>query len=177
MWKILLTVTLLAGIPLAARGSVPPPNWAPPVYNGPGVFCGDGFNLRLEAGETATVSFPSEGYEPVYVRAHDGFFGVVVYGYNRPDIEKSLLTKTKYGDVYIVDRIVKAASSGVPIRRSYWFEPADKSAPFSLIFYDAVPGKGGWDTFPPSKYLAMVKRLSFAAESPTKACLGAAPAK
>jgi hypothetical protein len=169
--KVLAAAAFIAFVPLAVCANVPPMSWQPQTYVGPGLFCGENFTFQLEAGEKATLGFPSEGYLPTSIRTAQGVFGIVVYSFNTPVVEKTLITHASGGDVYIVDRMVRDAASGIPKRRSYWFEPRGSGRPFSLDFYAAVEGRQGWSEFPPSSYASVVKRVSFAGEPKNGACL------
>ena len=177
MWKALGLAVALTAMPAGLRASVPPADWRPPTYTGPGVFCGDGFNLQLESGEVAVVGFPSEGYHATVVRSHGGAFAVTSYAFNRPLVEKTLSESSDLGRVYVVDRMVRDAASGIPKRRSYWFEPRAISAPpFTVDFFAAVEGQRGWGEFPPADYAGVVRRVSFAAPGQAVQCLAPTPA-
>ena len=133
MLKELIVACVVGAFPVAACAGVPPLNWRPQIYIGPGLLCGGGFNFRLDAGEKATAGFPSEGYVPTTVRSSLGVFGIVAYSFNVPVAEKTLVAHRTNGDVYLIKRVRRAAASGTPKRRSYWFVPRDGSAPPRLL--------------------------------------------
>jgi hypothetical protein len=174
--KILTLAACLCVCPTTVLASVPPASWKPATYVGPGLLCGDGFTLRMNAGETATMGFASEGYVPLYVKSNGGEFGIISYAVNRPTLDMTLIARRTGGTISVVDRVIRSFASGVGKRKSYWFQPADVSRPpFSLDFYEAVSGSGGWGEFPAASYQAVVERLEFAAPGEGAACL--APAR
>jgi hypothetical protein len=169
---IVALIAMLA--PMSARASVPPATGRPPSFQGPGILCGSGFNFALGADEVATAGFPSEGYDPTYVRSHGGNFAITAYAFNQPEIEKEKLSVISGGTVYLVKKVIREAAAGVPKTRSYWFKPT-LGAPFSVDFFAAVPGQGGWGDFPTAEYESVIKRVSFAQPAQRGACLSPKP--
>ena len=165
----LLALSLCA-FATCVSANVPPANWQPPTFEGPGLLCGAGLTFALESGETATAGFPSEGAEPIYIRSHGGNFSIVSHEFDAMQVEKTAISSTPNGSIYLVTNVARASSSGVPRRRMYWFQPTT-GVPFSIDFYTAVPGRGGWDEFPPTDYDEVLRRVMFASPEQQMACL------
>jgi hypothetical protein len=160
----------LATAAVLVRANVPPPNWRPTTFGGPGLLCGAGFTFALETGETATEGFPSQGTDPVYIRSHGGLFAIVSHVADAMQVDKASISSSPSGSVYAVTNVIRESSSGVPRQKMYWFQPAT-GAPFSVDFYAAVPGQGGWAAFPSSEYDDVLKRVSFAGPGQQNGCL------
>jgi hypothetical protein len=107
MRKWLSPAAAMVAMPVAINASVPPTDWKPLSYKGPGILCGESFTLRLESGETATTGFPSQGYIPTHVRSHGGSFGVISYSFSRPKLRKRLLSSSKVGRIYVVKHVIR----------------------------------------------------------------------
>ncbi len=175
MWRgLVLAAAFLAAAPVS-QANVPPMGWRPPTYAGPGVFCGAGFNLRLAPGEVLTLGYPNEGYIAATVRSPRGAFAVVMHDFNRPKYVKRLIATRPGGRIFEVVRVSQDYASGIDKRRIYWFEPKDRRAsPFSLSFFAAIAGEGGWPEFPPGEYGPVIERVSFDLEGQETSCLAPA---
>lgn len=68
--------SVLAG---EAAASIPPPTWTPPTWTGPAKVCGEGFVLKLGAGETVRQGYPTVGVIRYAVETAKGVVEITEY--------------------------------------------------------------------------------------------------
>ena len=126
-----LAAAVMLSLPRDAEASVPPPDWSPPTWRGPGLLCASGFMLQLDAGEQVVQGFPSVGLIPFSIESEGASFRVVENWFGPRDYRDRRLIRTISGG-----RLYSARGYGGPI---YLMMPHDRDEGRTILVEISLP--------------------------------------